>query len=159
MQGVGEGKFAPRGTASRGMIVTILHRLEKEPAATGDRSFSDVGAEEWYSEPAKWAAENGIVEGYPDGRFGPNDNVTREQLATILYRYANKKELDVSGGGDLTAFSDGGDVSPWAEKSMAWANAKGLIKGMGDGTLNPDGNAERAQIAAILQRFCELYEL
>jgi hypothetical protein len=159
MVGTGEGNFSPTEPASRGMIATILYRLEKEPAASGEKEFPDVKTGMWYSNAVKWAAENKIVSGYTDGNFGPDDNITREQLAAILYRYACYKEFDVSGEADLTKFKDADKVSSWAKDAMAWANANGIITGKGSGILDPGGNAERAEIAAMVQRFCKLYEL
>ncbi len=146
--------FNPRGAMTRGMIVTILHRLENTPDTLASNPFADVAAGTWYGEAVAWAAENKIVRGYGDGRFGPEDAITREQLAVILMNYAKLKGYDVTAGADLSGFADADTVSGWATESMSWANAAGLIQG--DGTkLSPARNAERCQAAAILQRFIE----
>lgn len=154
MNGTGTGIFSPMMTTNRGMIVTILHRYEGSPAA-GANSFPDVKPGMYYSEAVAWAAANGIVNGYSDGRFAPDDTITREQMAAILYRYAGYKGLDVSGRADLSAFADGGRVSPYARDAMAWANQAGLINGVGSNSLSPGGSATRAEAAAILMRFCQ----
>lgn len=153
MNGIGDTAFGPHGTTTRGMIVTILYRLEGVPAV-GTNGFTDVAAGKYYSDAAAWAAENKIVSGYGDGKFGPEDTITREQLATILMNYAKAKGYDVSARAELSTFSDAASVSGYAKDAMAWANAAGLIKGDG-GKLIPGGNAERAQVAVILQRFME----
>ena len=136
------------------MIVTILYRLENQPAA-GSANFTDVPAGQWYTSPIAWAAANGIVGGYGDGRFGPNDTITREQMAAILYRYAQFKGYDVSNTGDLSRYADASQVSDWARTAIGWANAQGLITGNTATTLNPTGSATRAEVATILMRFVE----
>ena len=153
MNGVGGGKFDPHGVTSRAMIVTILWRLEGEPAAA-DASFTDVADGQWYSEAIDWASANGIVNGYSAAKFGPMDSITREQMAAILYRYADMKGYDMQAGAALN-FADAGSVSSYATAAMQWAVAEGLINGVGDNTLNPQGTATRAQVATILMRFCE----
>ena len=125
------------------------------PAVTGENAFTDVEAGSWYEDAIIWAAANGIVEGYGDGTFFPDADVTREQMAAILYRYAEYAGLDVTGRGDLTAFPDGESVSAWAEENVSWAVAEGLLTGRDDGTLDPAGTATRAEIATILMRYCE----
>ncbi len=152
MNGVSDTKFGPDAQLTRGMIVTILYRLENEPAVSGS-DFSDVVADQYYADPVAWAAKNGIVTGYPDGTFGPNKSITREQLAAILYRYASYKGYDVSKSADLSAYTDADSVSAYAKDAMAWANAEGIITGVTSTTLNPTGTATRAQVAAILARF------
>lgn len=156
MVGVGDNKFSPNGTTSRGMIVTILYRLENEPEVTAENPFDDVEADRWYTDAVIWAAENKIVEGYGNGKFGPNDDITREQLAAILYRYAQFKGIDVSVGEDtnILSFPDATEVSEWATASMQWAVGSGIINGK-DGKLVPKGDASRAEAATMLQRFCE----
>lgn len=154
MAGTGNNQFSPNVTTTRAMIVTILHRLENQPAA-GSSSFTDVPAGQWYTDAVTWAAANGIVGGYGDGRFGPNDTITREQMAVILYRYAQFKGYDVSNTGNLSRYTDAGQVSTWARTAMGWANAQGLITGNTATTLNPTGSATRAEVATILMRFCE----
>ena len=153
MNGVGSGKFDPGGTTTRGMIVTILYRLENEPAVP-QSAFTDVAAGQYYTEAVAWAAANRIVEGYGNGTFGPNDVITREQMAVILYRYAGYKGYDVSGLADLSGYADEGVVSDWALTAMRWANRNGLITGRTATTLAPGGTAVRAEAATILTRFC-----
>ena len=152
MIGVEETKFAPNETTNRAMIVTILYRLEGTPEV-GETSFKDVETNTWYTKAVAWAEHNNIVNGYGDGNFGPMDKITREQMATILYRYAELKGMDISASADLSAFTDAEQISDYAQKAISWANASGLIKGMGDSTLNPQGNALRCHVAAIFHRF------
>lgn len=152
MNGVGDGKFDPNGTTTRAMLVTILHRMEGKPAAARS-AFADVPADRWYTAAVDWAAANKIVEGMDAKTFAPASPVTREQFAVILYRYANFKGMDAAKKADLSAFTDAGKVSRWAADAMAWANATGLIQGVGKSSLDPAGNATRAQAAAILHRF------
>ncbi len=146
--------FSPQGTTTRSLLVTILWRLEHEPKATTTAVFSDVLPGESYAEAVAWGAENALVGGYSASRFGPDDNITREQLAVFLYRYAKYKGADVSARGDLTVFKD--KPSAYARTSVQWAVAKGLLRGNGSSDfLDPTGGATRAQLAAILQRFIE----
>ena len=154
MNGTTSTKFGPNAQLTRGMIVTILYRLENEPAVSGN-DFVDVNPSQYYADPIAWAAKNGIVTGYGDGTFGPDKSITREQLAAILYRYASYKGYDVSKSADLSAYTDADSVSSYAKDAMAWANAEGLITGVTATTLNPTGTATRAQVATILMRFCE----
>jgi len=155
MDGVGGGSFAPETTTTRAMLVTILWRLEGEPAPAGTNPFTDVPAGEWYTEAVVWAAENKIVEGYGANLFGPTDELTREQMVTILYRYAQYKEYDVETEGDLSAYTDADKVADWAQTAMLWAIENGLINGVTDTTLAPQGDAIRGQLAAILYRLNE----
>ena len=162
MNGVGEGAFAPNAATSRAMIVTILWRLEGEPAVSHNMTFADVAAGKWYTEAVRWAASEGIVEGYSDVKFGPHDVITREQLATILWRYAKSKGYDVSVGENtnILSYGDAFTVSEWAIPAMQWACGAGLIQGIASGSgmnLAHSAGATRAQVAAILQRFCEYY--
>ncbi len=156
MRGTSSDKFSPYSTTTRAMIVTVLYRMEGEPDA-GENSFIDVPDGEYYTDAVAWASENGIVNGYGQGRFGPNDSITREQLAAILYRYSVYKGYDVSVGEDtnILSFDDIADLSDYAFTSMQWACGAGLIGGMGDGRLAPKGNATRCQIAAVLHRYCD----
>lgn len=154
MNGVSENSFAPNATTSRAMIVTILYRLENEPAVSGS-SFTDVASGQWYTNAVAWAAENGIVNGVTATTFAPNSAITREQMAAILYRYAAWKGCDVSGRVDLSGHTDAASVSAYATEAMAWANAEGLITGVTNTTLRPAGSAVRAQAATILMRLCE----
>ena len=154
MDGVGGNRFAPNSETTRAQLVTILYRLEGEPAVSGDLPFTDVEAGIWYTDAILWAAENNIVNGVSDTEFAPGDDLTRQQLVTILYRYAEAKGYDVSASADLSGYPDAGQVQDYAQPAMAWAVAEGIVEGM-DGNLNPAGNASRAQIATILMRFCE----
>ena len=154
MDGVGDNLFAPNSQTTRAQLVTILHRLAGEPEPGGDSGFSDVAAGTWYTDAVAWAAENGIVNGTTDTTFAPGEDITREQLVTVLYRYAESKGYDVSASADLSGYPDAGQVQDYAQPAMAWAVAEGIVEGV-DGTLNPTGDATRAQIATILMRFCE----
>ena len=154
MNGTGTNIFEPNSTTTRGMIVTILYRLEKEPSA-GTSPFTDVDASQWYAKAVAWAAENGVVNGTSPTTFNPNDPITREQMAAILYRYASFKGYDVTGKADLAGFTDAAQISDYAKDPMAWANKAGLIGGVSADTLQPQGSATRAQVATILMRFCE----
>ena len=155
MDGVGGNRFAPNSETTRAQLVTILYRLEGEPAVSGDLPFTDVEAGTWYTDAILWAAQNGIVNGVTDTTFAPGDEITRQQLVTILYRYAEAKGYDVSASADLSGYPDADQVQDYAQPAMAWAVAENIIQGMEDGTLKPAGNASRAQIATILMRFCE----
>lgn len=156
MRGTSSDKFSPYSTTTRAMIVTVLYRMEGEPDA-GENSFIDVPDGEYYTDAVAWASENGIVNGYGQGRFGPNDSITREQLTAILYRYSVYKGYDVSVGEDtnILSFNDIAELSDYAYTSMQWACGAGIIGGMGDGRLAPKGNATRCQIAAVLHRYCD----
>ena len=154
MDGVGDSLFAPNSETTRAQLVTILYRLAGQPAVSGDLPFTDVENGTWYTDAVAWAAENGIVNGTTDTTFAPGDDITREQLVTVLYRYAESKGYDVSASADLSGYPDAGQVQDYAQPAMAWAVAEGIVEGV-DGTLNPAGNASRAQIATILMRFCE----
>ena len=154
MDGVGGNRFAPNSATTRGMLVTILYRLEGEPAVTGEAGFDDVAAGQWYTDAVIWAAANDIVNGIGDNQFGPENTLTREQLVTMLYRYAQNKGYDVTASADLSGYPDAGQIQSWAQEAMTWAVAEGIVEGM-DGNLNPAGHATRAQIATILMRFCE----
>lgn len=155
MQGTDDTTFSPDVTTTRGMVVTVLHRMEGSPAASGGTSFADVASGQYYANGVAWASANGIVGGYGNGRFGPQDTITREQLASILCRYAQHKGFDVSGRGDLSAFQDAGKISDYAKEAVAWAVQEGLLNGVREDTIAPAGGATRAQVAAILMRFCE----
>ena len=151
MAGTAADVFAPNATTTRAMIVTILYRLEGSPAVTGTSAFVDVPAGQWYTDAVNWAAANQIVKGTSATTFAPNDSITREQMAAILYRYAQYKGYDVTKKADLSGYSDNGQVSAYAKDALAWANAAKLI----NTTLAPQGNATRAQVSAILHRFCD----
>ncbi len=155
MQGVSSDKFNPDGTVTRGMIVSVLYRLEGSPAVDNKTLFSDVSSDKYYSSAVTWASDNGIISGYSDGNFGPDDTITREQLASVLYRYAKYKGYDTSSLANISSYSDSQKVSVYAETAVAWANKAGIISGTDKNLLNPSGSATRAQAASILMRFCE----
>ena len=157
MNGFPGDVFLPNKSTTRGMIVTTLWRMEGEPAADFPLTFADVPAGKWFTKAIQWAAANQIVSGYSPQKFGPNDPITREQMATIFYRYASLKQYDVSGRADLSGFSDVDKLSRWAVTPMSWANSAKLIQGVGGNRLSPTGTATRAQAAAILHRFCEQF--
>ena len=152
MTGTSDREFSPNLTTTRGMIVSILNRLEDGPTAEA-AGFTDVADGDWYAEAVNWAAREGIVAGYEDNTFRPNDPITREQLAAMLMNYAAWKGEDVSARADLSGYNDAASVSSWAAKTVQWAVAEGLISGMPGNLLEPQGSATRAQVAAILQRF------
>ena len=155
MQGVSAATFAPDQSTTRAMVVTILYRLEGEPGAPRNIAFADVAPGLWYTDAISWAAANGIVEGYSQDAFGPEDLVTREQLAAILYRYAAYKGADVSGQADLTGYTDASAVSDWAREGVSWAVQAGLIQGRSATTLVPAGTSTRAELAAVLARYLQ----
>ncbi len=155
MGGKADGVFDPGGITTRAEMVTILYRLEGEPAVTKDVKFEDVPAGQWYSDAVNWAAANKIVDGCGDGRFAPGDTITREQMAVMLYRYADYKGRDMTGLAGLTGYTDADTASDWAVTAVRWAVAQGIIEGTGKTTLNPSGNSTRAEAATILMRFCE----
>ncbi len=157
MNGMGENRFEPNIGTSRAMIVSILWRLEGKPGAGPGKSgvFGDVGEGQWYTDGIEWAAANGVVLGYDAAHFGPDDCISREQLAAILYRYASDKGYDVSARDSLESFSDASEISDWALEAVKWAVAEGFLSGVNDMELDPKGSATRAQAAAILMRFIE----
>ncbi len=152
MNGEGENTFNPNGNLNRAMLVTILYRLESLPEITEASKFTDVAAGQWYSEAVIWASENGIVKGYEDNTFKPMNNVSREEMAAMLMRYAEFKQIDVSATKDISGYQDAAKVSSWAQQNMSWANSAGLIQGDEHNNLNPKGNATRAEAAMILMR-------
>lgn len=154
MLGTSDTAFAPQTAVSRAMVVAVLWRLAGEPESKGDNPFTDL-MQDWYTEAVIWAADNEIVFGYGDGKFGPDDSITREQLATMLYRYCEYKGIDVSASADLSGYTDAGSISSWALEVIKWANAGGLITGRSATELAPQGTATRAELAAILHRFIE----
>lgn len=151
MDGVDAGMFAPNATTSRAMIVTILWRLQGSPEADTTETFTDVYPDAWYAKAIAWAVAEGVADGYGEGLFGPNDAITREQLAAMLWRYAARPESE----GGLSAFADGAEVSVWAQQAMSWAVSLGLINGVDSDRLAPKGQATRAQTATILMRFAQ----
>ena len=154
MNGTSRNRFSPYGTATRGMLVTILYRMENEPRCFGSAAFSDVKPGAYYEKAVVWASQNNIVSGYTDGTFRPDAPVTREQLASILYRYTRYRGQDVSAAGttSLTGYGDAQAVSNYALPAMRWACGMGILQGA-NGKLNPNGLATRAQLAAMLHRY------
>lgn len=148
--GTSDTTFSPNSTMTRGMLATVLYRMESEPEAD-PADFLDVGSGKYYSEAVAWAAANGIVAGYGNGNFGPEDAITREQLAAILWRYSGAP----ASSGTLTEFTDADKASGYALDALRWAVEQGIIKGKGNGILDPGGRATRAEVAAMLQRFCK----
>ena len=159
MNGVGGGQFAPNGTTSRAMVAQILWNMESKPVVNYAMSYTDVDSEAWYTEAVRWATSEKIMEGYGGseaGSFGPNDAITREQLVTILYRYAKRKGVDVSVGEDtnILSYDDALTVSEFAIPAMQWAVGSGAVGGRTNTTLNPKDTATRAEIATIIMRYC-----
>ena len=154
MTGTSDTEFSPNLTTTRGMIVSILNRLEDGPTAEA-AGFTDVADGDWYADAVNWAASEGIVVGFEDNTFRPNDPITREQLAAIFCNYAEWKGMDSSSRADLSSYNDAASVSSWAAETVQWAVAEGLISGMPGNLLEPQGSATRAQVAAILERFLE----
>lgn len=158
MAGTSANTFAPDHTTTRAMIVTILYRLAGSPAiqdTAWEDPFLDVDANAYYAAAVYWARMQGLVAGYSAERFGPNDTITREQMAAILYRYARYQNCDTTARADLSPYTDAAQVGSWAVEAVRWANAAGLINGTSATTLSPKGSATRAQAAAILHRFCQ----
>ena len=154
MEGVGEGRFDPEGSLTRAMLVTVLWRQAGQPVVNYLMRFSDVDGGQWYTEAIRWATSRGIVGGYGNGMFGPNDNITREQLAVMLWRYAGSpaatdKELH---------FTDVDKASGYALEALRWVVENGILNGYGDGRLGPRGQATRAQVAQMLKNYLESYQ-
>ena len=157
MSGTSDTSFSPNDTTTRGMLVTILWRLEDKPESSKGNNFTDVKNDQYYYDAVSWAADNTIVSGYSETKFAPDDSMTREQLATVLYRYANYKQYNTSNKADLSTYKDIQHISGYAVDAFKWANANGIITGTSSDTLEPQGDAKRAQIASILRRFCDKY--
>ena len=158
MSGVSETEFAPQTSLTRAMLAQVLYNMENQPEATTTGAFTDVPDYQWYANAVNWAASENIVAGMGDGIFVPNSPVTREQMAAILYRYAQYKGYDTTKTADISDFTDGNKTSAWAVPAMQWAVGTGLISGQGDGILAPNGTATRAEVAQILMNFCENIE-
>ena len=158
--GTSSTTFSPNTNMSRAMLATVLSRLDGRPIYSTSAGFPDIPDGQWFSDAVNWAANNGVVTGKENGTFGPNDNVTREQLCTMLYRYAkNYIGMDVSATGDLSSFSDQNKVSDYARDAVTWAVSNGIMTGTSNGvtvTLSPGGTATRSQVATMLQRFTTL---
>lgn len=160
MAGTSGTTFSPYSNTTRAQIATIFYRLDGSPEVTGKNSFTDVEyspATTWYYDAVTWVQQSGVMGGYGNNLFGPNDPVTREQLASIFYRYAQYKGYDVSTAGSLDSFTDKDSVSAWAQEAMKWAVGNGILGGKGNNILDPKGTATRAEIAAMLHRFIEKY--
>ena len=158
MDGVGNNLFAPNATLNRAMAVTILYRLEGSPDLDGENlgyPFADVDGNAWYGDAVYWARCNGIVDGVENNHFDPTGSLTREQMATVLYRYAQYKGADVSASGDLSGFVDSANVSDWAVDAVKWAVGTGLVNGVEGNALAPQGTSTRAQAAAVLMRLSQ----
>jgi hypothetical protein len=154
MDGVGDGKFEPFTTVTRGMAITTLYRMAGSPEVSGSNSFTDL-TQDWYKDAVQWGVTVGITDGVSATAFDPNSAITREQLATMLYRYAKVMGIDVSEKNDLGGYTDSAKISDFATDAMQWANAAGLITGVTNTTLVPTADSDRATLATILMRFCE----
>ena len=155
MTGISETEFDPEGIMNRGMLITVIWEMEGQPAAAGAAPFKDL-TEDYYKVAAAWGHENGIILGYSNTQYGPEDPVTREQLCAILFRYAQFKGRDTSARGDLSKFADASKVEPYAQNAVAWAVGAGLIQGSNDYgklNLNPKDEATREMVAAVLYRY------
>lgn len=162
MSGIYADSFLPHGNTSRAEIAVTLYRLEGSPAVEGRNSFTDMEygtGKVWYYDMVTWAQQNGIMDGSGDGRFGAGEPLTREELVSILYRYAKMKGYDVTGTEKLDSFTDRSDVSGWAQEAMTWAVSRGIINDRGNNLLEPKGAATRAEVAVMLHRLIEKYEL
>jgi Uncharacterised Sugar-binding Domain./S-layer homology domain. len=152
-KGITDSEFQPNTAMTRAMLVTVLYRLEGSPKSDSANRFTDVSNAQWYTDAILWASNAGIVNGYDEKTFGTNDIITREQIVTILYRYAGFKKYETDKSNELSGYTDYSEVGAWALPAMQWANATQLVLGTTDKTLSPKGNATRAQVAAILMRF------
>ncbi|MBO7666874.1 MAG: S-layer homology domain-containing protein, partial [Firmicutes bacterium] len=155
MNGVAAKRFDPNGSLTRAMFVTIIYRLEGEPSVSGANAYSDVVSGSWYDRAVKWASDKGIVNGYSSTVFGPEDEITREQMAAVMMRYAQYKGVKTTQRANLNSYVDYSSISSWALENMRWANAVGLITGRSRTVLAPLANTNRAEAATILMRFKE----
>ena len=158
MSGTSATTFGPNLNTTRAQIAVIFYRMDGSPEVIGDSPFTDVEygpGTAWYYDAATWAQQSGVMSGYGNNLFGPNDPVTRQQLAVTFYNYAKYKGYDVTAAGDLSGFADAGEISPWAQDAMKWAVGIGLMNGKGGGILDPQGTATRAEVAAMLHNFIE----
>ncbi len=155
-QGTEKHRFSPNSEMTRGMFVTVLHRFDGKSRSEAKNSFEDVNSGEWYTEAVNWSADNGIVNGVTQTKFMLNDTITREQAATILYRYAKFRGMDVTILGDMDTFKDRNNTSAWAEDGVKWAVGNGLIKGKGNSMIDPRGSTTRSEIATMIKRFIVL---
>ena len=159
MQGMTATRFEPNTKLTRAMFVTVLYRAEGEPSSNAKSGFGDVASNAWYAKAVAWAVKNNIVSGYDDDTFAPNDEITREQMAAIIYRYAKYTGYDMNGAADIKGFKDYADVSDWALAAVKWAVDIDILSGMDNNTLQPKGSATRAQCASILMRCSETLKL
>lgn len=157
MQGSAKEIFAPDEGMTRAMLVTVLYRLENPEVKERTHSFSDIADGQWYAQAVCWAAESKVVNGVSETEFAPNDNITREQMATVIYRYAKMKGYDTEKASELAGFEDANEISEYAQDAVKWANAAEIINGVSENRLSPKTTATRAQAAAILMRFCKIY--
>ncbi|MCH5351941.1 MAG: S-layer homology domain-containing protein, partial [Acutalibacter sp.] len=157
MKGYGNNIWGPSNSLSRAMLTQILYNREGKPAVSGNIPFTDVKGNTWYTKAVIWAEAKDVAEGYGNGRFGPNDPITREQLAAMLYRYEQSQGGGFQGNWMFQMdFNDVADISGWAYEAICWCNMKGIVVGRGDGALDPRGNATRAEAAAMIMRYFEL---
>ena len=157
MNGVGRDYFAPNATLDRATLATVLYREAGEPAAKGTASFTDIAEGQWYTDAVNWAAEQGVVNGYPDGTFRPEAPITRQEMATMLYRYWKLQGGKYTAKDDVLAgYQDRGEVADWALEAMSWTVQSGIIVGMTPTTLNPADGATRAQVALVLVNYLKL---
>ena len=160
MTGLNQTTFGPSESLARAQFATILYRMNDEPQMDYKALFSDVNSGMWYTNPILWAANEGVVTGYTNGNFGPADQITREQMAVMMYRYAQSKGYDTEYKADFSYYQDAVYVSGFAQDAMRWAVGNGIITGTSNGTrLNPQGYANRAECATIIMRFCEAYDM
>lgn len=157
MEGISDTTFAPFSSLSRGMMVQIFYNLEGQPAVVGKNEFNDVSKNQWFYDAITWASQNDVVNGYDNNIFLADQNITREELAQMLYNYAKYKGYDVSASANLSQYPDGAKVSDWAKTALSWANGNGLITGHENNTIDPNGTANRAQTATILMRFHQTF--
>ena len=159
MQGTGETTFEPDATVSRAMLVTVLYRMEGQPAVSSSNRFTDVEDSQWYTDAVLWAENTGIVQGYGDGRFGTNDPIKREQLTAILFRYTKMKGYYSVQSTSLAMYTDYMQMSEYAIPTMQWAVAARLFVGFENTLLSPQSDTTRAQLATVLMHYRELYNL
>ncbi len=153
MFGTAKDSFSPEQPASRAMVATVIYRMAAVQSANSTSSYDDVASDQWYYDAVNWASKNGIVSGYGDGRFGPNDDISRQQIVVILYRFAKFQNYTMAEPGSLSDFSDAASIANYAQEAFAWAVSEGIVKGMADGRLAPQEGATRAQLATLLSRF------
>ncbi len=151
MTGYGDGRFGPNNNVTRGQFAQIMYNKEGKPAVTTLSGFTDVPNDAWYHDAVTWAADNQVVNGYGNGKYGPNNDITREQLAVMLWRYAGEPEA----AGSLNDFTDAGKISGYADSALCWAVEHGIMQGKGNGILDPQGKATRAEVATMLMRYFE----